>query len=71
VANKESNRANKGNPASKRMSNAHRKEYRKICWIRGERRKGERKMAQLMAAQRNEERGYTEWDIARHNRFQK
>jgi hypothetical protein len=61
----------KGNPAAKRMSNAHRKAYRAILWAQQERKKDEREVAQLISSQRNEERGYTEWDVAKRNRYEK
>lgn len=58
----------KGNPASKRMSNAHRKAYRALLWTRQERRKDNREVAQLKACERNEARGFTEWDLAKRAR---
>lgn len=62
----------KGNPAHKRIGNAHRKAYRATCWARQERRKDQREAAQLRANQHNMEvkaRGeLTAWEISQHNR---
>jgi len=64
----EGNRSNKGNPASKRMTNANLKARRARCWARGLKRKAERVKAQeerAAANRRRREEGLpTPWEIA-------
>lgn len=52
----EGNRSNKGNPASKRMTNANLKARRARSWARGLKRKAERVKAQEERAAANRQR---------------
>lgn len=64
--------SNKGNPASKRMSNTHRKEYRKALWNASERRKETRRKDQQAREKTNKELRamgvLTPWESARKAR---
>lgn len=64
----EGNRSNKGNPASKRMTNANLKARRARCWARGQKRKAERVAAQQQREAANRGRRAqglpTPWEIA-------
>ena len=66
------NNGGKGNPASKRIGNAHRKAYRASLWVAQERRKDDREVEALKANARNEERrkrgDKTPWEISKNNR---
>lgn len=55
----------KGNPAHKRIGNAHRKAYRQALWAKQQRRKELRRRAQAEAAARNKANGFTVWEKAR------
>jgi hypothetical protein len=65
--------SNKGNPASKRMTNPRRKERRARSWLRGQKRKAERVKAQEERAAANRERRaeglMTPWEIAKELRL--
>jgi hypothetical protein len=68
MANQSSNKANKGNPASHRMSNPRNKAYRALCWARQEKRKDARRKAQAEREARNKKRGWTAWEMAKGER---
>lgn len=55
----------KGNPASKRMSNANLKARRASSWNAGEQRKKDRNAAQDAAKRRNQDSGTTPWQQAK------
>ena len=61
-------RSAKGNPASKRMSNAVKKATRARSWARGQRRKADRVKAQEARAEKNrairDDGGLTPWEVA-------
>lgn len=67
------NKSSKGNPASKRMSNAKLKARRAASWARGQRAKLDRKKAQKEREERNKktlaEGGYTPWQAAKKARY--
>jgi hypothetical protein len=64
----------KGNPASHRMSNAAYKDRRARSWIRGQRRRAERREQQEARHAANQERRKngqpTPWQIVKQKRFE-
>lgn len=60
----------KGNPASIRMGNSHRKELRARSQLKGEARKAERRRKQEEAHKRNLASGTTPWKEAKARRYE-
>lgn len=61
--------SSKGNPASKRMSNAKLKVRRAFSWARGEARKAARRKVQDEAHRRNLTTGTSPWKQAKAERY--
>lgn len=59
----------KGNPAHKRIGNAHRKAYRASLWAKQQKRKAARREAQAERERINRERGYTAWEAKKRARL--